>query len=107
MSEAESTPSPSPLSLAYPPAALPTVYADGVLNISHNAGGVKFYLVRGDPPFVGQGGNQMQVITQIVMPLDGFINTALFFEETLKDMAQSNELMQQMIDQIRTARKAE
>jgi len=49
----------------YPPAALPTVYADGVLNLVNNPNTVKFYLYRLDANLSGGHASKVQPFAQV------------------------------------------
>ena len=74
----------------FPAPTLPSVFADGVRNLSTTTTTARFYLVRNDPSMEGDTRNQVQVFSQIVMPLSGFCQAFAFFERTLENMAKTN-----------------
>src|SRR5262245_46697378 len=71
----------------FPPATLPTVFADGVVNVAPSASVIRFYLYRADPEQTGKGEYQNQAVVQIVMPVLGFVQMATFFEKAVKQFA--------------------
>lgn len=84
----------------FPQANFPVAYADGVVSASRGPHHVKIYLYRADPhPFARGPVNQIP-IAQIVMPLDGFADTAIFFARTVKRLAADGKLTQKSLDDI-------
>jgi hypothetical protein len=76
------------LPVGFPPATIPTVYADGIFNISHGPQVCKLYLYRADPGIQSEGGDtpRVQPIQQLVLPTMGFLQAAVFIEEILPEM---------------------
>ena len=61
-----------------PPSGTPVAFADGVTNLAHSNSIVKFYLYRTDPTVDNSGPAENRIVGQIVMPIDGFVRTAIF-----------------------------
>lgn len=91
----------------YPPAQLPTVYADGVMNLSTTYSIGKFYLARFDPSITGQGPNRLQVFAQVVMPIQALAQAYAFLEKTLTKMAETNTILADEIARAREGLKDE
>jgi hypothetical protein len=72
---------------AFPASTLPTIYADGVINLATTPQFAKFYLARNDPSMLGDNRSEQQVFAQIVMPL----------------MAKSNPVITQQLAEARQA----
>jgi hypothetical protein len=72
----------------WPHPSLPTVYADGALNLAKTNEIVKFYLGRADPAINTPSDNKIQVLAQVIMSMNGFIETATFFEKALDGYVQ-------------------
>ena len=68
----------------FPPATLPTIFADGIANAAPSVSAVKLYLYRSDPEQAGAGEYKSQVIAQIVMPMAGFVHASAFLEKAVK-----------------------
>jgi hypothetical protein len=67
----------------YPEEAFTTVFVDGVTSINNSTEMVKFYMGRLDASFDGDGPIKSRNVVQVVMPMTGFVATALFFEKIL------------------------
>jgi hypothetical protein len=63
----------------YPPPHFPTVFADGVQSLITSPTVVKYFLMRFEPSFTGDGKSQMQAFAQVVMPLEAFASMSVFF----------------------------
>jgi hypothetical protein len=76
------------LPAGFPPADIPTVYADGIYNISHGPQVCKMYLYRADPRMQADGEHDplFQPILQVVMPVTGFLQASVFIQELLPEM---------------------
>ena len=85
----------------YPPAALPTVYADGVLNLVNNPNTVKFYLYRLDANLSGGHASKVQPFAQVVMPLNGFLDTVIFFDRMLDKLVAEGVVPEKLIEEMR------
>ena len=85
----------------FPPPALPTVYADGVLNLANSPHTVKFYLYRLDPSMTGTAGQQVQPFAQIVMPLNGFVGATLFFQKMLDALVRDGTVSKEFLEDMR------
>lgn len=89
---------------AYPPANFPTLFTDGISNASYGQSIVRLYLARGDPSFSeGTIEARTQPIAQLIMPLDGFVVTALFFERLLSRLIAGHVVNQARIDELRAS----
>jgi hypothetical protein len=78
----------------YPNSDVPTIYADGVLNVAPSAQIVKFYLHRISASFSGSNDFQVQPIAEIAMPLGSFLQVAAFFQKNVDDMLSANLIKQ-------------
>jgi hypothetical protein len=85
----------------FPQAALPTFFADGILNAAPSENVVRFYLYRSDPELTGKGEYQNQVIAQVVLPTLGFLHAAIFFEKAVKQFAAQGILNGDFVENIR------
>jgi hypothetical protein len=77
------------------------VYADGVLNLANAPNTVKFYLYRLDAHLKGGLNSQVQPFAQIVMPVNGFVSTVVFFDRMLEKLVQEGAVSRKMIDDMR------
>jgi hypothetical protein len=68
---------------AYPTATIPTIYADGVLNLNQSPNVIKFYLFRLDPALTASSVPLPQAVCQVVMPLSSMVLTAAFFNAAI------------------------
>jgi hypothetical protein len=95
-------------SVAYPPPNFPTMFTDGVTNAGYGQSLVRLFLSRSDPSF-GEATTETrtQPIAQLIMPLDGFITTALFFERLLARLIAENFVNQARIDELRAVMPGE
>jgi hypothetical protein len=64
-----------------PPPGIPVAFADGVSNFAQSKFVVKFYLFRTDPDVAGGGPSQNNIVTQVVMPIEGFVRSAIYLIE--------------------------
>lgn len=86
----------------YPPPNFPLLFADNVSNFAYGQSLVRLYLVRNDPSFnEGTVEARSQPIVQLVMPIEGFVATALFFDHVLSTMVAENVINQARIDELR------
>lgn len=85
----------------FPPANIATVFADGILNAAPSASVVKFYLYRTDPDQGGAAKFKNQVFAQVVMPLTGFIQAAVFFERVIKQFTSTGVIPESIVNDIR------
>jgi hypothetical protein len=90
----------------FPPAHLPTVYADGIVNLAPSPSVVRFYLFRSDPEQAGKAEYKNQIFAQVVMPVAGFVQMATFFEEALRRFVAQGVIPQQMVDAATQAERA-
>jgi hypothetical protein len=86
----------------FPPPDMPVIYADGVSTAAPAQQTVKFFLARVEPHLRAENRTLVQPITQVVMPLAGFLQTAFFFENIVKNMEAQGTITP---DQIAEARK--
>jgi hypothetical protein len=56
--------------VGFPPENIPTVFVDGVANLSPTRHSVKFYLFRIDPDITGAAKFRNTIVAQVVMPID-------------------------------------
>ena len=90
---------------AAPPAfSVPMVYADNVLNVSVADHVVKMYLIKDDPsPSAPDTVAQRTPTAELIMPIDGFIRAAIFFELTLNEMVSRGLFRREEVDNLRKA----
>jgi hypothetical protein len=94
----------------YPPLGFPTIFAEFVPTIILGPAVVKFYLMRADAPFMpgeadGGGTSKQTPVCQIVMPLENFVNTAVFFDRYLQNLISQNIVPQEFVDNLRGSLK--
>jgi hypothetical protein len=82
---------------------VPTLYADGVANVAHGPGMVRTYLVRFDPSLIEAGNARPSLVAQLIMPTNGFLTIALFFEAQVKSMLKSGDVTEAQIAEVRHA----
>jgi hypothetical protein len=87
----------------YPSASLPVVFADGVASLNWTFGVVKVYLTRYDPHIRVAGPGKEQLASQLVLPIRGFVATALLFRRALDSMVADGTLSQQMLEEAQEA----
>lgn len=85
----------------FPPADLPTVFVDGVLNIANSPTLVRFYLARFNPTLDGSSQTQTQPVTQVIMPFDSFVQTTIFFQRALDNFINQGLISQDRVQEIR------
>jgi len=98
-----------PIVEEFPSTDLPTLFADGVVNISFSQYNVKIYLFRNEPSYQGSNRYQVQAIAQIVMPLDAFAASSIFYEGVVAQLVQQGTIKQTQLDewrQMMTGRKS-
>ena len=79
----------------FPPANFPTLFADGVLSMTHGRGVVKFYFHRIDPEMFARGANNTLPIAQVVMPAIGFAQMAAFFRRRIEMMIRDGTISEE------------
>jgi hypothetical protein len=95
------SPNPAEQLPAFPPPNFPTVYADGILNVTFGPEVTRFYLFRQDPSLRGDNTTEAHPFLQVVMPATGFLGAAVFLEHFLKTAAEQNPGLKVNIDQMR------
>ena len=85
----------------FPPKDLPVIYADNAPITGRGNGTVKFYLIRSDPSLTADGSNNPHLVAQVVMPINGFVATAVFFEDELSNMVAGGELKADFVEEMR------
>jgi|ERR1700730_17101300 len=86
----------------YPPPNFPFVFADNVSNFAYGQSLVRLFLVRNDPSFdAGAVEARTQPIAQLVMPIEGFVATTLFFDHILSILVSENVVTQARVDELR------
>ena len=86
---------------------VPKIFCDGVVNVAPSAQDVRFYLYRTDRDSADgqtlqpqQPMSKNQIIAQIIMPLDAYIQTAVFFNRALEALVDSGMVTQERINDI-------
>lgn len=96
-------PSPAlPIQGDFPPATIPTVYADGVTSLAPSPYVIKFYLARLEPHLRAEDKTLTQPFVQVVMSTIGFLQTAIFFENAIKNMQAQGLISAQQLEEART-----
>jgi hypothetical protein len=90
-----------PVPQTFPTVTCPTVFADGVLNVSIAPGIVKHYLFRFEPSFKGNNEFETQPIAQVVMPTEGFITTVLYFNTQIERLIKANFIKPERVAELR------
>jgi len=62
---------------------VPVIFSDGVTSLANSEAVVKFYLSRLDPATDGKSDAAQKVAAQVIMTMQSFLNTFLFFERML------------------------
>jgi hypothetical protein len=70
----------------YPGIEIPTIFADGVMNLANSPHVMKFYLFRLDPSAKDMQKAQARVCAQIVLPMNGFLNMVAFLERAVEGL---------------------
>jgi hypothetical protein len=94
---------PQPAAEEFPPPSLPTIFADGVLNLAHTSESVKFYLFRHDPGYREANISRINPYAQVVMPMDSFVNTVVFFDKVLANLVAQNRVLQEVVGAKKSA----
>jgi hypothetical protein len=84
----------------FPSPGFPVIYADGVISATRTDHNVKVYLFRSDPHPFAEGGANAMPTAQVVMPLDGFVNAATFFVQTLVKLVEEKKVPTEALSQI-------
>ncbi len=88
----------------YPPLNFPTVYAEYVPFITLGSTVVKFYFMRADAPLIPNVGEDVPTNTpvcQVVMPLDSFVHTAVYFSAYLENLIASGIVQKEVVESMR------
>ena len=95
-------PADQPSPPVYPPPDFPLLFADNVSNFAYGQSLIRLYFVRNDPSFsAGTNEAKTQPVVQLVMPIDGFVATTLFFEHVLSVLISEKVLSQAHVDELR------
>jgi len=85
----------------FPPASFPTVFADGVSNLTPGPGVVKFYFTRTDAGFQSLVKFITHPFAQVIMPTVPFVQMAIFFERSVAALVSRGKITQAEVDEIR------
>jgi hypothetical protein len=88
------------LATGFPPLGTPVAFADGVTSISYSTSVIKFYLYRTDSDVGGAPKSQNNIVGQIVMPVEGFVQTAIFLHNTIPSLVEKKVISQSEVDTI-------
>jgi hypothetical protein len=92
----------------YPPADIPTIFIDGVMNLANSRYVVKCYLARFDPSIDAKSPYEAHVIAQLIMPIPSFIDTYAFFESGVRRMIKDGVASSDDVERARASyREAE
>jgi hypothetical protein len=87
----------------FPGTKIPTVFADGIVNVANSRYIVKFYFFRLDPGTKDVSKAQVVPCAQVVLPLDGFINTFAFLESAVEKLRAQGIITDQALAAARKA----
>ena len=96
----EQAPSPS---ATFPSPSVPTIFADGVLNLQNSPQVVKFYLFALEASTSSSAEQRFTPVAQVVMPVSAFINTVVFFDSVAERLVKDGMVAQADIDRTRSA----
>jgi hypothetical protein len=88
---------------SFPPASMPTIYADMIWNVARGPGIVKMYLARSDLDLAGSPATKINVFAQLALPTLSFATAAIFFNRQLKLLLESGEVNKAQVDEIEAA----
>ncbi len=88
---------------SYPSPALPTIFADGVLNFQPGQQVVKFYLFAFEASTTSVSEHRFNPVAQVVMPVSAFLNTVAFFDSVAQRLVKDGVVSQAELDQTRNA----
>ena len=81
-----------------PPPDTPVVFADGVTNLAYNKYIVKFYLYRTDLDVNAASIFENRVISQMVMPIESFVATIAFLNNSIATLVAAQIISQVEVD---------
>jgi hypothetical protein len=91
----------------YPPYNIPTIFADGIATMAYGHSMVRLYLARHDPSLRPHDVSaKTQPFAQVVMPLNGFAETAVFFGSVLSRLVRDRLLSEDLLTDLRARRQA-
>lgn len=82
---------------------VPTIYADGIANVAHGPGIIRSYLIRFDPSLKEVADARPTLVAQLIMPTNGFLMMATFFDAQVQSLIKSGEVTQEQLDGVRQA----
>ncbi|HEY4135785.1 MAG TPA: hypothetical protein VGO34_11280 [Alphaproteobacteria bacterium] len=82
---------------------VPTIYSDGALNCAFNKSIMKIHFARSNPAVGPASGTTTELCAQIVMPIDGFLSSFVFFQNHIKRMLKDGLIKQADLDSLQTA----
>jgi len=85
----------------YPAPTFPTVFADGVGSLTNSPSIVKFFLSRFEPDLAGTAPAKVQAFAQVIMPMEAFATTTLFFERALAGFVKQGFITQERLNEMR------
>jgi hypothetical protein len=80
---------------------LPTIFADGIVNLANTAQIAKFYLFRFDPGLKDPGKAQQRTCAQIVMSIDALVASFAFLEIVIDRLQTQGVVSTQALDAAR------
>jgi hypothetical protein len=91
----------TPPSGEFPSSDLPTIFADGILNLANTAQITKFYLFRFDPGLKDPDKAQQRTCAQIVMSIDALVASFAFLESAIDRLQTQGVVSTQALDAAR------
>lgn len=101
--EEQKRPTVAPVS-GRPRADLPTIFSDGVTNFANSGSVAKFYLFRTDPDIDDPFKFYNEVAAQVVMTIPAFVQTVVFFENSLQRLISQKLITEEELADLRSFR---
>lgn len=84
----------------FPASTLPTTFADGLSSYARGDGVIKMFFYRTDPNMFGRGGSVANPFLQVVVPLDGFVRSAVLLQRALKGLIDGGFVTEERIKEV-------
>lgn len=87
-----------PIQAGFPSPDFPTIYVDGVTSLVPGAQVVKIYMGRVEPSLNAEPKSQTTAVLQLVMPANGFLQTAAFFNTQMQRMVREKMVTEEQVE---------
>ena len=82
----------------FPPQDLPTIFADMVANVAPTSSNIRMYLLRSDSDVSGANRVRNVPVAQIIMPVEGFVNMAVFLNQAVDKLVNVGLINREQVD---------